>query len=113
MCSCCGRKRDANRVERGLFVCESCGTMMNADVSGAVNIRRKRTQNPPTGDMSNGRLARPAVCLFNPRDVSHRANRRIANLNIPTVVGIPPRERGRGCQSVATIPNEIAGIGRH
>jgi len=64
-CSCCGRKRDANRVERGLYVCESCGTTMNADVNGAVNIRRKITQNPPTGDMSNGRLARPAVRLFN------------------------------------------------
>jgi putative transposase len=64
-CSCCGRKRDANRVERGLYVCESCGAAMNADVNGAVNIRRKITQNPPTGDMSNGRLARPVVHLFN------------------------------------------------
>jgi putative transposase len=64
-CSCCGRKRDANRVERGLYVCESCGATMNADVNGAVNIRRKITQSPPTEDMSNGRLARPAVHLFN------------------------------------------------
>lgn len=64
-CSCCGQKRDANRVERGLYACESCGATMNADVNGAVNIRRKITQNPPTGDMSNGRLARPAVHLFN------------------------------------------------
>ena len=63
-CSCCGRKRDANRVERGLYVCESCGATMNADVNGAVNIRRKITQNPPTGDMSNGRLARPVAHLF-------------------------------------------------
>ena len=43
-CSCCGRKRDANRVERGLSVCESYGVTMNADVNGAVNIRRKITQ---------------------------------------------------------------------
>ncbi|EMA58707.1 RNA-guided endonuclease InsQ/TnpB family protein [Halorubrum lipolyticum] len=64
-CSCCGRKRDANRVERGLYVCESCGATMNADVNGAVNIRRKITQNPPTEDMSNGRLARPVAYLFN------------------------------------------------
>ncbi|EMA42620.1 transposase, IS605 OrfB family protein [Halobiforma nitratireducens JCM 10879] len=24
-CSCCGRKRDANRIERGLYVCDQCG----------------------------------------------------------------------------------------
>ncbi|SEO19480.1 transposase, IS605 OrfB family, central region [Halogranum amylolyticum] len=64
-CSCCEQKRDANRVERGLYVCASCGGTMNADVNGAVNIRRKITQNPPTEDMSNGRLARPVTYLFN------------------------------------------------
>jgi putative transposase len=37
---------------------------MNADVNGAVNIRRKITQSPPTGDMSNGWLAQPGVFLF-------------------------------------------------
>ena len=63
-CSCCGHIRDSNRVERGLYVCSSCGVTMNADVNGAVNIRRKITQSPPTGDMSNGRLARPGVFLF-------------------------------------------------
>jgi putative transposase len=40
-CSCCGRKRDANRVERGLYVCDDCGTVANADVNGAENIRQK------------------------------------------------------------------------
>lgn len=61
---CCGQIRDANRVERGLYVCNSCATTMNADVNGAVNIRRKITQTPPTGDMSNGCLAQPGVYLF-------------------------------------------------
>jgi len=64
-CSCCGRKRDSNRVERGLYVCESCGASIHTDVNGAVNIRRKITQNLPTEDMSNGRLARPVAYLFN------------------------------------------------
>ena len=64
-CLCCGRNRDTNRVERGLYVCGSCGTTMNADVNGAVNIRRKTTQNPPTENMNNSCLARPAVRLFN------------------------------------------------
>ncbi len=63
-CSCCGQIRDSNRVERELYVCESCETTMNADVNGAVNIRRKITQSPPTGDMSNGWLAQPGVFLF-------------------------------------------------
>jgi putative transposase len=63
-CLCCGQIRDANRVERGLYVCDLCETPMNADVNGAVNIRRKITQTPPTGDMSNGCLAQPGVSLF-------------------------------------------------
>lgn len=40
-CSCCGRKRKANRVERGLYVCDDCETVANADVNGAENIRQK------------------------------------------------------------------------
>ena len=56
-CCCCGKIDGSNRVERGLYVCDSCETIMNADVNGAVNIRRKITQNPPSEDMSNGCLA--------------------------------------------------------
>jgi putative transposase len=63
-CSVCGACRDSNRVERGLYVCSSCETTMNADVNGAVNIRQKLTQSPSTGDMSNGCLAQPVVFLF-------------------------------------------------
>ncbi|OYR97344.1 hypothetical protein DJ71_00900, partial [Halorubrum sp. E3] len=39
-------------------------TWMNAYVNGAVNIRRKLTQTPLTGDMSNGWVAQPGVFLF-------------------------------------------------
>jgi putative transposase len=63
-CCCCGKIDDSNRVERGLYVCSSCDTVMNADVNGAVNIRRKITQSPPSEDMSNGCLAQPGVYLF-------------------------------------------------
>ena len=70
-CSCCGEKRDANRVERGLYVCGGCETVMNADSNGAENIRRrldqaeKVTLNPrSSGDRSSGRVARPVVNLF-------------------------------------------------
>ena len=63
-CSCCGRERNQNRVERGTYVCDSCGAAMNADVNGAVNIRRQITRSPPLEDTSNGRLARPGTYLF-------------------------------------------------
>lgn len=63
-CSCCGQIWARNRVERGLYVYESCKTTMNADVNGAVNIRQKITQSPLTGDMSNSWLAQLGVILF-------------------------------------------------
>ncbi|WP_193309869.1 RNA-guided endonuclease TnpB family protein [Halorubrum halophilum] len=65
-CSCCGRKRDANRVERGLYVCDSCGTTANADVNGAENIRQKVSPNSPnlSVNRSNGWLAQPSTFLF-------------------------------------------------
>jgi len=70
-CSCCGQNRDANRVERGLYVCCNCGAVMNADSNGAENIRRrldqvqKVTLNPQSSeDRSSGRVARPVVNLF-------------------------------------------------
>ncbi|MBO4248782.1 transposase [Halomicrobium sp. IBSBa] len=63
-CSCCGRKRKANRVERGLYVCDECKTVANADVNGAENIRQKVSPNPHGEDRSNGWLAQPSTFLF-------------------------------------------------
>ncbi|KKF39750.1 transposase [Halorubrum saccharovorum] len=65
-CSCCGRTRKANRVERGLYVCDDCGTVANADVNGAENIRQKVSPSLVTdsGDRSNGWLAQPSTFLF-------------------------------------------------
>jgi putative transposase len=63
-CSCCGRKRKANRVERGLYVCDDCGTLANADVNGAENIRQKVSPSPRSEDRSNGWLAQPSTYLF-------------------------------------------------
>ncbi len=42
-CSVCETKADSQRVERGLYVCEECGTVANADTNGAENIRQKST----------------------------------------------------------------------
>jgi putative transposase len=63
-CSCCGQTRDANRVERGLYVCDECELVANADVNGAENIRQKVTPSPHSEDRSNGWLAQPSTYLF-------------------------------------------------
>jgi putative transposase len=65
-CSCCGRKRDANRVERGLYICDECGTAANADVNGAENIRQKVSPSSLSLSVnrSNGWLAQPSTYLF-------------------------------------------------
>ncbi|QLG49461.1 RNA-guided endonuclease InsQ/TnpB family protein [Natrinema halophilum] len=77
-CSRCGQKRDANRVERGLYVCRECEAVMNADSNGAENIRcrldqaEKVTLNPrSTEDRSSGRVARPVVNLFRRGEYDH------------------------------------------
>ena len=62
-CSACGRTADSQRVERGLYVCEECGLVANADSNGAENIRQKVLPNPQQ-DRDNGWLAQPAVRLF-------------------------------------------------
>jgi len=66
-CSVCGTNDDRQRVERGLYVCDDCGTVANADVNGAENIRRKVLPNLATDggrDRDNGWMAQPAVHLF-------------------------------------------------
>jgi putative transposase len=66
-CSACGQKRRTNRVERGLYVCDECGLVANADTNGAENIRQKVLPNLATDggrDRDTGWLAQPAVRLF-------------------------------------------------
>lgn len=40
-CSSCGAVRRRNRKTRGLYVCSSCGFVLNADMNAAVNILNK------------------------------------------------------------------------
>ncbi|MGZ7159663.1 MAG: RNA-guided endonuclease InsQ/TnpB family protein [Methanobacterium sp.] len=40
-CSQCGTIDKTNRKHRGLYVCKDCGTVLNADVNGAINIMKK------------------------------------------------------------------------
>jgi len=65
-CASCGTTEDSHRVERGLYVCEVCGLVANADVNGDENIRQKvlPTLACDGGDRDNGWMAQPAVRLF-------------------------------------------------
>ncbi len=66
-CSVCGTEDGSQRVERGLYVCESCKTVANADINGSENIRRKVLPNLATDggrDRDNGWMAQPAVRLL-------------------------------------------------
>jgi IS605 OrfB family transposase len=40
-CCVCGRIRKKNRVYRGLYKCDRCGAVINADINSAVNIARQ------------------------------------------------------------------------
>jgi len=65
-CASCGTTDDSQRVERGLYVCDECGLVANADVNGADNIRQKVLPSLALdgGDRDNGWMAQPAVRLF-------------------------------------------------
>ena len=66
-CSVCGTEDNSQRVERGLYVCDGCGLVANADCNGAENIRQKVLPNLATDggrDRDNGCMAQPAVRLF-------------------------------------------------
>ena len=38
-CRECGTEADANRVERGSYVCDTCGSVANSDLNAAENMR--------------------------------------------------------------------------
>jgi putative transposase len=65
-CSACGLRDENQRIERGLYVCEECDTVSNADINGAENIRQKVLPSlpPDGGDRDNGWMAQPRVRLF-------------------------------------------------
>jgi putative transposase len=78
-CSACGRTDDHQRVERGLYVCEECGLVANADTNGAENIRQKVLPNPQREDRDNGWLAQPAVRLFDRSEGAFAPREQVAN----------------------------------
>ena len=60
-CRCTDRKR-LHRVHRGMFLCENCGIMRNADINGAGNqLVRYLWREGQTTQSSSGALAAPRV----------------------------------------------------
>lgn len=56
-CSNCGVRNRKNRKYRGLYVCDICGMVRNADVNGAINILQVASESIRIG--SSGRVNRP------------------------------------------------------
>ncbi|MFX0095179.1 MAG: zinc ribbon domain-containing protein [Candidatus Hodarchaeota archaeon] len=51
--------RAANRKHRGLYVCRSCGSILNADVNGALNILTQVSPESSQRARGSGRVNRP------------------------------------------------------
>jgi len=59
-CSVCGVCKKKYRKYRGLYVCRDCGTVRNADVTGAINILKKVAPESSWERIgSSGRVNRP------------------------------------------------------
>lgn len=65
-CSVCGFTSKSNRKSQSVFSCKSCGTTMNADFNGAVNIAAKAIVNRPIAVHS------PALYITPPGTASPR-----------------------------------------
>ena len=67
-CSQCGYKESYKgqcRKHRGLYVCRSCGAVINADVNGSLNILKKYLPEANVS-WSSGCLAQPLVSRWSP-----------------------------------------------
>lgn len=51
-CSSCGTIDRKNRIYRGLYKCNKCGTVLNSDVNGALNILKSVSPTQVTGRSS-------------------------------------------------------------
>ena len=63
-CCVCRTKHKSNRVHRGLYVCSRCGSVVNADTNGAINILTRYLPEQISVSWSSGCLAQPAVNRF-------------------------------------------------
>ncbi|RLI70902.1 hypothetical protein DRO91_01400 [Candidatus Heimdallarchaeota archaeon] len=70
-CSRCGHRSRSNRVFRGLFLCNHCALVCNADVNAAINIAQKvRSRAAATTGSTPRRGARGTVPVPVPSDTN-------------------------------------------
>lgn len=60
ICCRCGQIRNSNRKHRGLYVCDQCKNIVNADSNGAINIVKKVFPEYTIGDSS---VVNTPVCM--------------------------------------------------
>jgi len=76
-CAHCGVVRKAHRKYRGLYVCQTCGRVRNADVNGAINILKKVVPESLSREIGNSGRVNPPVRIRLPTIVrqhpSHEA----------------------------------------
>ena len=70
-CSQCKTRRKASRVTRGRYACPTCGTIVHADVNGAINILQRYLPDVRMS-WSSGCLAQPVVNRFAWRETTPR-----------------------------------------
>jgi putative transposase len=83
-CSGCGKEDKSQRVERGLYVCDACGLVANADCNGAENLRQEVLPNRATdgGDRDTGWMAQPAVRLFDRSEGTFAPREQVADCEL-------------------------------
>ena len=71
-CCSCAIVKKSNRKYRGLYICNDCRLVLNADVNGAINILRKVAQESSIkGILSSGLVNRPVrIRVVNPPNSS-------------------------------------------
>jgi putative transposase len=100
-CSACDRKRRANRVERGLYVCDACGLVANADTNGAENLRQKVLPNPATdgSDRDTGWMASRKSSIFDDSSKTHAFSRQpVVRLFDRSGGAFAPRDQVTDCE---------------
>jgi len=63
-CSACGDTTKSNRVERGLYVCSSCGLVGERGLQRGGEYASEDNPSPHGEDRSNGCVAQPSTYLF-------------------------------------------------
>ncbi len=74
-CPICDHKEKGNRKHRGLFVCKECGYTQNADIVGAINIKKNDNPDFSFENRDNRVMAHPLLFSWNRNNWGTRISR--------------------------------------